>query len=310
MRAPVLLCLACAHSARSVPFISTLSAQWAVDLSRWSDYFLAPATPGNNNGRQFYNADPSKTSYYDENLGALVLPIIPKSSHPGYAYSTAWLQSIKTFGAGRLNVRAQMPKGMGAWPAVWFLPQDQLNGVAPCRYKADYTGECKWPVVGEMDVFETVNGHRTDPNVYQDLHLGKAHTGMDMSRSEISGLAQRSPEWWDVPHDFGFHRNDSVLEWLLDGEVTHSVSADTVYGYTTDQYVHNRPASYGDNKMAPFDSSNEFNLVINIAVGGAWPCAELPGTQCVGDDATLIAGSSLNYGGHNMTIWSVTFDHE
>ena len=27
--------------------------------------------------------------------------------------------------------------------------------------------ECKWPVVGEMDVMETVNGHTTDPADYQ-----------------------------------------------------------------------------------------------------------------------------------------------
>ena len=31
-----------------------------------------------------------------------------------------------------------------------------------------------------MDVFETINGHSTDANVYQDLHLGRDHTGMDM----------------------------------------------------------------------------------------------------------------------------------
>jgi hypothetical protein len=30
---------------------------------------------------------------------------------------------------------------------------------------------------------------------------------------------------------------------------------------------------------APYDSSNPFNLIINIAVGGAWPCAGAPPAQ-------------------------------
>lgn len=228
---------------------SMVQGYWEVDLSRWTDYFLTPSTPGQNNGRQWYNANPAKTSYLQN--GQLILPILPISSHAGYAYSTAWLQSIHTFGAGTLNVRATVPKGLGVWPAIWFLPQDQLNGASPCRYKADDTGECKWPVVGEMDVMETVNGHTTDPADYQDLHLGNAHTGLDMSRSEIAGKWTPSdPTWWDSPHDFGFHRNDSVLEWIVDGQITHTVTADMVYGFTTDAYVHNRPASYGSTKMA------------------------------------------------------------
>ena len=46
---------------------------------RWTDYFLTPSTPGQNNGRQWYNANPAKTSYLQN--GQLILPILPISSH-------------------------------------------------------------------------------------------------------------------------------------------------------------------------------------------------------------------------------------
>ena len=39
-----------------------------------------------------------------------------------------------------------------------------------CGGTATFCGlcsNCQWPVVGEMDVMETVNGHLADPGVYQ-----------------------------------------------------------------------------------------------------------------------------------------------
>ena len=278
------------------------SRLWRVDLSQWSDYFLAPPMPGRNHGRQYYNANPAETSYFDD--GKLVLPILAKSSKPGYAYSTAFLQSRQTFGAGRLDVRAKMPKGLGAWPAVWFLPQDQLDGKKACRYKAA-SGKCYWPTVGEMDIFETVSGHMADPDVHQTLHLGRAGTGMSMKRSSVgSKWVPPNPAWWDQPHTFSFIRSDSVLQWIIDGQVTYSMTADSVYGFTTDPSINNRPSSWGDQKMAPFDASNEFNLIINIAVGGTWPCSQV---GCAGGTDQLLPNSSLNDGSKAMVIESITY---
>ena len=36
-------------------------------------------------------------------------------------YTSADLQSVRTFHYGRVEFRAQMPGGWGAWPALWFL---------------------------------------------------------------------------------------------------------------------------------------------------------------------------------------------
>ena len=64
--------------------------------------------------------------------------------------------------------------------------------------------------------------------------------------------------------------------------------------------------SYGDRDIAPFDETNPFNIILNIAVGGDWPCNV--GASCGDSRADPVAGSSLNDVPKDMLIHSVTFD--
>ena len=62
-------------------------------------------------------------------------------------YTSADLQSRRTFHYGRVEFRAQMPKEWGAWPALWFLG-DVLR-------KPKQSGEwLNWPACGEIDLVE------------------------------------------------------------------------------------------------------------------------------------------------------------
>lgn len=56
----------------------------------------------------------------------------------------------KTFGLGRLEIRAKLNGATGAWPAFWMLPE-----------------EAHWPMGGEIDIMERLG---FDDFVYQTVH--------------------------------------------------------------------------------------------------------------------------------------------
>ena len=72
-------------------------------------------------------------------------------------YTSASVESRRSFLYGRIEFRAQMPNGQGAWPALWFLGETWRKP----RDDAEYL---RWPLCGEIDLVE-VWGH--DPNLVQ-----------------------------------------------------------------------------------------------------------------------------------------------
>lgn len=71
----------------------------------------------------------------------------------GQGYSSAKLVSRGALGYGFYEVRAKLPCGRGAWPAIWMLPEGG-----------------SWPEMGEIDIMEMVGW---DPNViHATLHSG------------------------------------------------------------------------------------------------------------------------------------------
>lgn len=67
------------------------------------------------------------------------------------------------FKYGKVEVRAQLPKGDWLWPAIWLLPSDYAYG--------------GWPASGEIDLLESrgnspgYEGHDSDI-VASTLHWG------------------------------------------------------------------------------------------------------------------------------------------
>ena len=62
-------------------------------------------------------------------------------------YTSADLQSVRTFHYGRVEFRAQMPGGWGAWPALWFLGDSLRLPKTDPKY-------LNWPACGEIDLVE------------------------------------------------------------------------------------------------------------------------------------------------------------
>ena len=96
-------------------------------------------------------------------------------------YTSASVESRRSFLYGRIEFRAQLPNGQGAWPALWFLGETW-------RKPRDDPGYRRWPLCGEIDLVE-VWGH--DPNLVQTC----CHTAR---RGPKPGEADYSPRNFHV----------------------------------------------------------------------------------------------------------------
>lgn len=121
-----------------------------VDPRRWRFDTSRNAQGWYNHERQYYG--PANARIAD---GALVIEArVERATAPdsgGQTYTSAKLVSRRAFGYGFYEVRAQLPCGRGAWPAIWMLPDSGI-----------------WPAMGEIDIMEMVGW---DPNVvHATLH--------------------------------------------------------------------------------------------------------------------------------------------
>jgi hypothetical protein len=130
-------------------------------------------------------------------------------------------------------MRAKLPVARGMWPAFWMMPEDQRYGT--------------WPACGEIDIMELV-GQKPD-TVYGTLHFGAPHTMSGSSRALAAGT------FADDFHVFACEWDPGEIRWYLDDALTGTKRM----WFTT----------AGKPWPAPYDQP--FYLMINLAVGGAWP---------------------------------------
>lgn len=136
---------------------------------------------------------------------------------------------------GRFEIRAKLPQGRGIWPAIWMLPEKDIYG--------------GWAASGEIDIMELV-GHEPG-KVHGTLHHGagwpkNVHTGAPFSLGKGS--------FADDFHVFAIEWEKGEIRWYVDGKL-----------YQTQT----KWSSTGGEFPAPFDQP--FHLILNLAVGGAWP---------------------------------------
>lgn len=132
---------------------------------------------------------------------------------------------------GYIEVRAKLPKGVGTWPAIWMLPENNTFG--------------GWPKSGEIDIMEHVG---FDPAV---VH-GTVHTeAFNHNKGTQKGMQITVPTFHEEFHLYAIHWTEDRIDFYLD-----------------DQKYFTFENSGGDFEEWPFDQ--EFHLILNIAVGGNW----------------------------------------
>ena len=228
------------------------AAEWKL---AWSDEFDKPGQPDpakwnfeegfiRNNERQYYRRENARV----EN-GMLIIEArkdrfkVPGGNTSGkgkrgkdseYAeYTSASLTTLNkaSWTYGRIEVRAKLPTGRGAWPAIWMLGTDKQ--------------QVGWPACGEIDIMENVG---FDPEV---IH-GNIHT---KSYNHVQHTNKGSKITIAKPYE-DFHVY--AVEWRPD-RLDFFVDKSKYFTFTNEGK---------GNAAWPYDKPQ--HLILNIAIGGNW----------------------------------------
>ncbi|MET9132506.1 glycoside hydrolase family 16 protein [Streptomyces antibioticus] len=151
----------------------------------------------------------------------------------------------------RIEGRIQMPNVTGTaaegyWPAFWALG-------AP--YRGNYQN---WPSVGELDIMENVQGRN---QVWATLHCG-VNPGGPCNETVGLGNSRACP---NTTCQSGFHTY--TLEW------DRSVSPETIRFLVDGVQFHSVNAGQMDATTWANATNHGFFLILNVAMGGAFPDA-------------------------------------
>jgi beta-glucanase (GH16 family) len=183
-----------------------------------------------NDEKQFYTDRPENCRI--EN-GKLVIEAI-REPYEGYDYTSASVttQNRKAFLYGRIEVKAKLPTGRGAWPAIWMLGTN--------------IEEVGWPMCGEIDIMENVG---YDPNkVHGNIHTKAFNHNLGTNKGEEIKCKTTSKEY----HVYAINWTPEKIEFFLDDEKYFTFLNDL----------------RGDPETWPFDQPHY--LLLNLAIGGFW----------------------------------------
>lgn len=240
-----------------------------IDTNKWTHE--VNCNGGGNFEQQCYTDDPENSFISDGMLNIVAKPA-PEDSGLPLPYTSARLtsQNKGDFTYGRIEMRAKMPAGLGAWPAFWMMPTDSVYG--------------EWPKSGEIDIVEAANlnttavwGENVD-FVFGTLHYGTDFPGNLSSGNNVVPAADPSESfnvysiewqegeirWYINDYLYATQRQSDVLL-TPDGVpfgLRHKGWAYTQFDPLTGEFgwVYNE---------APYDQ--DFFLILNLAVGGALP---------------------------------------
>jgi beta-glucanase (GH16 family) len=214
------------------------SAGAPVDGAKW-----VAETGGNgwgNQEREYYTARPENVSL--DGAGHLVITALAEPANSPYScwygvcrYTSARLKTKDRFEQtyGRFEGRIRIPRGQGLWPAFWMLG----NNIDPVG----------WPRCGEIDVMENIG---REPAVVHGTMHGPGYSGA----SGIGGdYTLGSGTFADDYHVFSVEWNAFEIRWLVDEREYRRTTSTSLPNGTT--WVFDHP----------------FFLLLNVAVGGAWP---------------------------------------
>ncbi len=145
---------------------------------------------------------------------------------------------------GRFEIRGRLPVGKGLWPAYWLYPQhrnwemEYIMSEAVASGKESMIPEER-PWYSEIDIMEFL-GH--EPNIiYGTLH----YYTFDGQKKTSSGTWNGSVNYSEDFHVYALEWEPDSIRWYIDDQLLHSTTSGIPH---TPHY-----------------------LIINTAVGGAWP---------------------------------------
>lgn len=159
--------------------------------------------------------------------------------------------SIATFGKreflyGKIEMRAKLPKGAGAFPAFWTLGNDfTLDGLVASDQGVG------WPMCGEIDIMELIGENPDMPGTSDRTVHGTIHNGLteDGDKAQTNTYTLPNDETFNKDfHTFSIVWNPDTIQWYVDDNLYSTV-------YITDLDYFQKP----------------HYLLLNLAAGGEWP---------------------------------------
>lgn len=153
-------------------------------------------------------------------------------------YTSARLKTQGLFAqsSGKFEARLKIPAGQGLWPAFWMLGND--------------IGTNGWPTCGEIDIMENVG---YEPTLVHGTIHGPGYSG---GNSIGASKALAAGKYADDFHVYAVEWEGTQIRFYVDGVL----------------YATRTPADLPNNgSVWVFD--HPFFLILNVAVGGAWPGA-------------------------------------
>lgn len=145
----------------------------------------------------------------------------------------------KEFLYGRLEVRARIPVGKGAWPAIWLLGTSM-----------------EWPSNGEIDVMEFYRKQGV-PHILANAAWGtdtRWNAKWQSKAIPFSHFLAKNPDWASEFHVWRMDWNAEAIRIYLDGELLNEILLENTYNGTL-----------GEHKN-PFRQPQY--ILLNLAVGG------------------------------------------
>ena len=252
---------ACHSSGSSVSPCGTASAAPCDSSSTigsdlvWSDEFEGPAgatfdrskwtadtggTGFGNQEREFYTTRTENVAL--DGKGHLVITALAEPAsgadqcwYGRCRYSSARLktQGIAAWTHGRVEARIRVPHGQGMWPAFWMLGAD--------------IGTTSWPACGEIDIMENIG---KEPSTVHGTMHGPGYSG---GNGIGKPFTLSSGAFSDDFHVFAVEWRPNDVQWFVDGALYHEM----------------KPSNIPDGARWVFE--HPFFVLLNLAVGGAWP---------------------------------------
>lgn len=153
----------------------------------------------------------------------------------------------KEFLYGRFEVRARIPVGKGAWPAIWTLGNAM-----------------EWPSCGEIDIMEFYR--KSDvPHILANACWGTEQRWNAKWQSKavpFSHFLEKNPDWASEFHIWRMDWDETSIKLYLDDELLNEIFLKDTYN-----------GSLGNNKN-PFMQPHY--ILLNLAVGGINGGAAVP----------------------------------
>lgn len=166
---------------------------------------------------------------------------IPGTKIVSPVYTSARLDSLKSFRYGRIEASIRVPTGQGVWPAFWGLgvPGQSLN----------------WPEIGEMDIMESWNPQPGTTDIDPYLNHGSVHgpiaPGSKTGYVNVTGTYAFPRPMQDAFHQFAVEWSPGEVDFYCDGNL----------------YSRQSVGSLSDQQVWEMDNA-PFYLLLNLAMGG------------------------------------------